>query len=135
MSDTDDKRWAPDPYFYEFVYFNRDEFPYSTGRTIWTCGEYYFLVSSIVNKEMGAEETMVFQCNSIGEKTNGSHDLAFCGDPYPEVEMVKELVQSAYRTLHEDNLRESIEHFVRYEATLANLESIKRMFINQPVFD
>ena len=132
---TDDKRWAPDAYLYEFVYFNRDEFPNATGRTIWTCGEYYFLVSSIINEEMGARETMVFQCNAFGEKTNGSHDLAFLPDPFPEVEQVKELVQSAYRNLHEENLRESVEHFVRYEATPDQLTSIKRMFINQSVFD
>ena len=121
---------APEANFYEFVYFTRDEFPCATGRTIWSCGEYFFLVSSIINDEMGAEETMVFQCNSAGEKTNGSHDLAFLMDPYPDVQQVKELVQSAYRTLHEDNLRESIEHFVSYEATLDQLKSIKAAIAN-----
>ena len=126
---------APEAVFHEFVYFNRDEFPNATGRTIWSCGEYFFLVSSIINEEMGASETMVFQCNAFGEKTNGSQDLAFVADPYPEVAMVKEIVQSAYRTLHEDHLRESIENFVRYEATPDQLKSIKTMFINQPVFD
>ena len=126
---------APDAYLYEFVYFNRDEFPNATGRTIWVCGEYYFLVSSIINEEMGAEETMVFQCNSIGVKTDGSQDLAFCSDPYPEVDMVKQLVQSAYRTLSEEKLRESIEHFVRYEATTDQLQSIKTMFMTPRVFD
>jgi hypothetical protein len=120
---------------YEFVYFNRDDFPCSTGRTIWTCGGYFFLVSSIINPEMEAEETMVFQCNQFGEKTNGSHDLAFLPDPFPDVAQVKELVQRAYEVLHEEKLRESIEHFVRYEATPDQLESIKTMFINQPVFD
>tara|TARA_B100000161_G_scaffold15730_4_gene9592 strand:- start:12043 stop:12450 length:408 start_codon:yes stop_codon:yes gene_type:complete len=135
MSDTDDKRWAPDAYLHEFVYFNKDDFPNATGRTIWTCGQYYFLVSSIINEEMDASETMVFQCNSIGVKTNGSQDLAFCNDPYPEVSMVKELVQSAYRTLHEDKLRESIEHFVRYEATPDQLQSIKTMHMTPRVFD
>ena len=118
---------APEATLYEFVYFNRDDFPCATGRTIWSCGEYFFLVSSIINPEMGAEETMVFQCNRFGEKTNGSHDLAFLSDPFPDVEMVKELVQSAFRTLHEDNLREAIEHFVRYEATTDQLASIKQM--------
>ena len=126
---------APEAVFYEFVYFTRDEFPCATGRTIWSCGEYFFLVSSIINTEMEAEETMVFQCNSAGEKTNGSHDLAFVGDPFPDVEMVKELVQQAYRTLHEENLRESIEHFVRYEATPDQLKSIKQMFMTPEVFD
>lgn len=121
---------APEAVFYEFVYFNRDEFPNATGRTIWSCGEYFFLVSSIINPEMGAEETMVFQCNRFGEKTNGSHDLAFLPDPFPDVEQVKELVQQAFRTLHEDNLRESIEHFVRYEATLDQLKAIKAVTVN-----
>ena len=125
----------PEPVFYEFVYFNRDNFPNATGRTIWSCGEYFFLVSSIINTEMGAEETMVFQCNEFGEKTNGSHDLAFLPDPCPDVAQVKELVQQAFRTLHEENLRESIEHFVRYEATPEQLESIKTMFVNPSVFD
>ena len=118
---------APEAVFYEFVYFTRDEFPNATGRTIWSCGEYFFLVSSIINTEMDVEETMVFQCNQFGEKTNGSQDLAFCADPYPEVAMVKELVQSAFRTLHEENLRTAIEHFVRYEATTDQLASIKQM--------
>ncbi len=126
---------APEPSLFEFVYFTKDEFPNATGRTIWACGEYYFLVSSIINEEMNAQETMVFQCNNIGVKTDGSHDLAFCADPYPEVDTVKELVQSAYRTLSEDNLRESIEHFVRYEATLDQLQSIKTMFMTPRVFD
>tara|TARA_E500000178_G_C16970273_1_gene730570 strand:- start:908 stop:1297 length:390 start_codon:yes stop_codon:yes gene_type:complete len=126
---------APEAVFYEFVYFNRDKFPCATGRTIWSCGEYFFLVSSIINDEMGAEETMVFQCNSAGEKTNGSHDLAFLMDPYPDVQQVKELVQSAYRTLHEDNLREAVEHFVRYEATTDQLASIKQMHMTPSVFD
>ena len=134
MSDTDDKRWAPDPYLYEFVYFNKDTFPNATGRTIWTCGQYYFLVSSVINEEMGAQETMVFQCNSFGEKTNGT-DLAFLPDPYPDVEQVKELVQQAFRNLDEETLRESIEHFVRYEATYEQLTSIKRMHMTPQVFD
>ena len=118
---------APPAEFYEFDYFTRDDFPNTTGRTIWACGDYFFLVSSIIDKEMDAEETMVFQCNQFGEKTNGSHDLAFCGDPYPEVAMVKELVQQAFRNLHEENLREAVEHFVRYEATTDQLASIKQM--------
>ena len=126
---------APEAIFYEFVYFNRDEFPNATGRTIWTCGEYYFLVSSIINEEMDASETMVFQCNSFGEKTNGSHDLAFEGDPYPDAEQVKQLIQRAYLNLHETNIRESIEHFVRYEATRDQLQSIKTMFMTPEVFD
>ena len=126
---------APEPVLHEFVYFTRDEFPVATGRTIWACGEYYFLVSSINNEEMDAQETMVFQCNSIGVKTNGSHDLAFCADPDPEVEMVKQLVQSAYRTLHEDNLRAAVENFVRYEATTDQLASIKQMHMTPSVFD
>ena len=67
---------APEAVFHEFVYFTRDKFPNATGRTIWVCGKYFFLVSSIINEEMEASETMVFQCNSVGEKTNGSHDLA-----------------------------------------------------------
>jgi hypothetical protein len=121
---------APEAVFHEFVYFNRDEFPNATGRTIWTCGGYYFLVSSIINEEMGARETMVFQCNQFGEKTNGSLDLAFLPDPFPEVERVKELVQRAYTNLHESNLRESIEHFVRYEATPAQLKQIKDAVVN-----
>jgi len=132
---TDDKRWAPDAYLYEFVYFNRDEFPNATGRTIWSCGEYFFLVSSIIDDAADVKETMVFQCNSFGEKTNGSHDLAFLPDPYPDVAQVKELVQQAYKNLHEEHLRESIEHFVRYEATLDQLKSIKRMFVTPEVFD
>ena len=135
MSNTDDKRWAPDAYMYEFVYFTRDDFPHSTGRTIWTCGQYYFLVSSIINPEMDAQETMVFQCNSFGEKTNGSHDLAFLPDPYPDVEQVKALVQQAFRNLDEENLRESIEHFVRYEATYEQLTSMKRVHMTPEVFD
>ena len=126
---------APEAVLHEFVYFNRDNFPNATGRTIWSCGEYFFLVSSIINEEMGAEETMVFECNQFGEKTNGSHDLAFCADPYPEVEMVKELVQSAFRTLHEDNLRAAVENFVRYEATTDQLASIKQMHMIPSVFD
>ena len=126
---------APEAVFHEFVYFTRDQFPCATGRTIWSCGEYYFLVSSLINPEMEAEETMVFQCNSFGEKTNGSHDLAFLMDPYPDVQQVKELVQSAFRTLHEDNLREAIEHFVRYEATTDQLASIKQMHMIPSVFD
>ena len=120
----------PEAVFYEFVYFNRDEFPNATGRTIWSCGQNFFLVSSIINTEMEAEETMVFQCNRYGEKTNGSHDLAFLSDPYPNVEQVKELVQRAYLNLQEENLRESIEHFVRYEATLDQLEAIKAVTVN-----
>jgi hypothetical protein len=132
---TDIEQWAPEAYLHEFVYFNRDKFPNATGRTIWSCGEYYFLVSSIINEEMQANETMVFQCNSLGDKTNGSHDLAFIMDPYPDVEQVKDLVQSAYRTLHEDNLREAAEHFIRYEATLDQLKSIKTMFMTPRVFD
>jgi len=126
---------APEAVFHEFVYFNRDDFPNATGRTIWSCGQYFFLVSSIINEEMEANETMVFQCNSFGEKTNGSHDLAFLPDPYPDVGQIKELVQRAYLNLHEANLRESVEHFVRYEATPEQLKSIKTMFINQSVFD
>jgi len=81
------------------------------------------------------KETMVFQCNSIGVKTNESHDLAFCDNPYPEVEMVKQLVQSAYRNLHEENLRAAIENFVRYEATTDQLASIKQMHMTPRVFD
>ena len=126
---------APEAVFHEFVYFTRDDFPNATGRTIWSCGQYFFLVSSIINTEMDIEETMVFQCNSFGEKTNGSHDLAFLSDPYPDVKQVKELVQSAFRTLHEDNLREAIEHFVRYEATTDQLASIKQMHMTPSVFD
>ena len=126
---------APEAVFYEFVYFTRDEFPNATGRTIWSCGEYFFLVSSIINDEMGAQETMVFQCNLYGEKTNGSHDLAFLPNPYPNVEQVKELVQQAYLNLHEENLRESVENFVRYEATTEQLTSIKQMFMTPEVFD
>ena len=122
---SDNKQLAPDAFLHEFVYFHRNEFPHATGRTIWTCGQYYFLVSSIINTEMEAEETMVFQCNCYGEKTNGSHDLAFLPDPFPDVEQVKELVQQAYKNLHEENLREALEHFVRYEATLDQLKSIK----------
>ena len=118
---------APEATLYEFVYFNRDDFPHATGRTIWRCGEYFFLVSSIVNYPADAQETMVFQCNEFGEKTNGSHDLAFLPDPFPEVEQVKELVQQAFRNLHEENLREAVEHFVRYEATTDQLASIKQM--------
>ena len=119
---------------YEFVYFNRDEFPNATSRTIWTCGGYYFLVSSIINPEMNAEETMVFQCNQFGTKTNGSEDLAFLPDPFPDVAQVKEAVEQAYTVLHEKRLRDAMETFVRYEATLAQLESIKLM--QQPfVFD
>ena len=126
---------APEPILHEFVYFTRDEFPCATGRTIWICGEYYFLISSIINEEMDANETMVFQCNCVGEKTNGSHDLAFIPDPYPAVEEVKMLVQRAYLNLHEANLRESVEHFVRYEATPEQLKSIKTMFMTPEVFD
>ena len=126
---------APEAVFYEFVYFTRDEFPCATGRTIWSCGEYFFLVSSIINEEMEASETMVFQCNAFGEKTNGSHDLAFVADPFPEVEMVKELVQSAFRNLHEENLRAAVENFVRYEATTDQLASIKQMHMLPSVFD
>ena len=121
---------APPAEFYEFVYFNRDEFPYSTGRTIWKCGEYFFLVSSIINEETKVQETMVFQCNLCGEKTNGSHDLAFSPNPRPIADQVKELVQQAYLNLHEENLRESLEHFVRYEATLAQLKQIKDAVAN-----
>ena len=118
---------------YEFVYFNRDEFPTATGRTIWTCGGYYFLVSSIVDGKMAAEETMVFQCNQFGTKSS-DEDLAFLPDPFPEVEQIKELVQQAHEVLHEKRLRDAMEHFVRYEATPAQLESIKLM--QQPfVFD
>ena len=126
---------APEAVFHEFVYFNRDDFPNATGRTIWSCGQYYFLVSSIINTEMDADETMVFQCNCYGEKTNGSHDVAFLPDPYPDVQQVKELVQSAFRTVHEEKLRESIEHFVRYEATTDQLASIKQMHMTPNVFD
>ena len=126
---------APEAVFHEFVYFNRDDFPNATGRTIWSCGQYFFLVSSIINTEMEAEETMVFRCNCYGEKTDGSHDLAFLPDPYPDVQQVKELVQQAFRTLHEENLRESIEHFVRYEATTDQLASIKQMHMTPRVFD
>lgn len=118
---------TPEATLYEFVYFNRDNFPHATGRTIWSCGEYFFLVSSIINDAADAQETMVFQCNEFGEKTNGSHDLAFLPDPFPEVAQVKELVQQAFRNLHEENLREAVEHFVRYEATTDQLASIKQM--------
>ena len=128
MSDT--KSWAPEAYLHEFVYFTRDQFPNATGRTIWSCGGDYFLVSSIINEEMAAQETMVFQCNCDGEKTNGSHDLAFAPDPYPDVAQVKELVQRAYSNLHEEKLRESMEHFVRYEATPAQLKQIKDAVVN-----
>ena len=121
---------TPPAEFYEFVYFNRDDFPNATGRTIWSCGEYFFLVSSIINEEMDARETMVFQCNRDGIKTNGSHDLAFVPDPYPDVAQVKELVQRAYLNLHEEHLRESIEHFVRYEATPEQLKQIKNAVAN-----
>jgi hypothetical protein len=126
---------APEAIFHEFVYFDRNEFPNATGRTIWQCGEYFFLVSSIVNEEMEANETMVFACNSIGVKTNGSEDLAFSPDPYPEVEQVKELVQRAYLNRHETHLRETIEHFIRYEAEPEQLKSIKTMFMTPRVFD
>ena len=125
---------APEAVFYEFVYFNRDEFPTATGRTIWTCGGYYFLVSSIVDGKMSAEETMVFQCNQFGNKTSGE-DLAFLPDPFPDVAQIKELVEQAYEVLHEQRLRESVEHFVRYEATPDQLTSINRMFMTPEVFD
>jgi len=126
---------APEATFYEPIYFDRKDFPHATGRSIWQCGEYFFLVSSIINEEMGARETMVFQCNLVGDKTNGSHDLAFSTDPWPMADEIKELVQRAYLNLHEENLRESIEHFVRYEATPEQLESIKTMFMTPRVFD
>lgn len=129
------EEWAPDAYLHEFVYFNRDDFPNATGRTIWECGGYYFLVSSIINEEMDAMETMVFACNSLGDKTNGSEDLAFLPDPYPDVEQVKELVQQAYKAKHQNDLREAVEHFVRYEAEPNQLQSIKRMFMTPEVFD
>lgn len=121
---------APEANFYELVYIDRKEFPYATGRSIWSCGGYFFLVSSVINDEMGARETMVFQCNVCGEKTNGSHDLAFSPDPWPIADQIKELVQQAYLNLHETNLRESIEHFVRYEATPAQLKQIKDAVVN-----
>ena len=115
---------TPEATFYELLYIDREKYPHATGRTVWRCGEYFFLVSSIINEEMDARGTMVFQCNSFGEKTNRSHDLAFLPDPFPEVEQVKELVQQAFRNLHEENLREAVEHFVRYEATTDQLASI-----------
>ena len=121
---------APEPTLFELVYFTRDKFPSATGRTIWSCGEYFFLVSSIINEEMDARETMVFQCDCYGEKTNGSHDLAFSPDPYPDVAQIKELVQRAYLNLNEENLRESIKNFVRYEATLEQLKQIKDAVVN-----
>lgn len=133
MSDTEG--WAPDAFLHEFVYFNKDEFPNATGRTIWHCGGYYFLVSSIINEEMDAQETMVFACNCYGEKTNGFEDLAFLPDSYPDVGQVKELVQQAYKAKHQQDLRDEIENFVRYEADPSQLTSIKRMFINPSVFD
>ena len=132
---SDIEKLAPDANFHEFVYFNRECYAHATGRTIWSCGEYFFLVSSIINEEMEANETMVFQCNSFGEKTNGSEDLAYSPDPYPTVDEVKDLVRRAYLNLHESNLRESIEHFVRYEADPKQLESIKTMFMTPKVFD
>ena len=121
---------APEATFYELIYIDREKFPHATGRTIWRCGEYFFLVSSIINEEMGARETMVFQCNFCGDKTNGSHDLAFSPDPWPITDEIKELVQRAYLNLHEENLRESIEHFVRYEATPEQLKQIKDAVVN-----
>lgn len=133
MSDV--KSWAPDAYFEDFVYLNKEDYPHATGRSIWSCGQYYFLVSSIINEEMDAKETMVFQCNSIGIKTDGSHDLAFSPDPYPDGAHVKELVQRAYMNLHEEKLREEIEDFVRYKAEPDQLKSIKTMFMTPRVFD
>ena len=126
---------VPDAYFYDFVYFDREEFPYATSRSVWSCGGYFFLVSSIINTEMDAVETMVFACNSIGEKLNGSEDLAYSPDPRPDADSVKQLVKRAYVNRNETLLREKIENFVRYEADLDQLESIQTMFINQPVFD
>ena len=121
---------APEATFYDFMYFNREEFPFATSRSIWSCGGYFFLVSSIINTEMDAVETMVFACNSIGEKLNGSEDLAYSPDPRPNAESVKELVQRAYLNRQETLLRESIEHFVRYEATLDQLKQIKDAVVN-----
>ena len=121
---------APEATFYELLYIDREKYPHATGRTVWQCGEYFFLVSSIINEEMGARETMVFQCNLVGDKTNGSHDLAFLPDPWPVADQMKELVQQAYLNLHEENLRESIEHFVRYEATPDQLKQIKDAVVN-----
>ena len=121
---------TPEACFYDFVYFDREKFPYATSRSIWSCGGYYFLVSSIINTEMDAVETMVFACNSIGEKLNGSEDLAYSPDPRPDADSVKELVQRAYRNRHETLLRESLENFVRYEATLDQLKAIKAVTVN-----
>ena len=121
---------TPEATFYELLYIDREKYPHATGRTVWQCGEYFFLVSSIINEEMDVRETMVFQCNLCGDKTNGSHDLAFSPDPCPIANEIKELVQRAYLNLHEENLRESIENFVRYEATLDQLKAIKAVTVN-----
>lgn len=126
---------TPEATFYDFVYFDREEFPYATSRSIWSCGGYFFLVSSIVNYDMDAVETMVFACNSIGEKLNGSEDLAYSPDPRPDADAVKELVQRAYLNRTETILREELENFIRYEASPDQLESIKTMFVNPRVFD
>lgn len=126
---------SPEPVLHEFVYFTRDQFPNATGRTIWTCGESYFLVSSIVNEDMSIDETMVFLCNSLGEKINGSEDLAYLPDAYPSAEEVKEAIQRAYANRMETLNRDKVENFVRYEATAKQLSEIKSMFMDPKVSD
>ena len=118
-----------------FVYFTmKDEFPNATGRTIWSCGEYFFLVSSIVNDEMAAAETMVFQCNSLERRPTEAKIWPSVPIPIRKLKWSKNLSNQAFGTLHEENLRAAVEHFVRYEATTDQLASIKQMF-TPSVFD
>lgn len=126
---------TPEATFYDFIYFDREKFPCATNRSIWSCGGYFFLVSSIINQAADVVETMVFACNSIGEKLNGSEDLAYSPDPCPDADTVKELVQQAFLNRTETILREELENFIRYEASPDQLKSIKTMFVNPQVFD
>lgn len=114
----------------QFIYFTREEYPYSTSRSLWRCGALRFLVSSINNPEMNAVETMVFEANEAGEKVS-SEDLAFIPTCTPTLEEIKEAVVRAYNNKAEKIAREVVEDFVRYEATIEQLKEIKDLIIKK----